>query len=222
MELPREVPVMVLRNTTLFPLAPLPLFIFEPRYRRMLADALESHRMLCVAMRKPGSRSETPMTVAGLGLIRVAVTHPDGTTHLILQGLVRVALRQMVRLRPYRVARIEPLATPPCDNVKTDALLAKVRELVQEGFDLGLPLVFPLLPPSQHAKPPPDFAAQMLGLLNSITDPEEAADLVSCAILPDARQRQAMLETLEVETRLRRLIQFLLGEIRRHRQTRHD
>jgi ATP-dependent Lon protease len=222
MQLPREVPVMVLRNTTLFPQAPLPLYIFEPRYRQMLADVLETHRTFCVAMRKPGSRSETPVTIAGLGLIRVAVTHPDGTTHLILQGLARVALRETVRLRPYRVARIELLQTPPCDNVKTDALLAKVRELVQEGCDLGLPLVFPLLPPNETLKPPPDFVEQMVGLLNSINDPEEAADLVSCAVLPDARQRQAMLETLEVETRLRRLIQFLLGEIRRYRQAHHD
>lgn len=222
MQWPREVPVMVLRNTTLFPQAPLPLFIYEARYRRMLADVLESHRMFCVAMRKPDSRGETPVAIAGLGLIRVAVTHPDGTTHLILQGLTRVKLGETVRRRPYRVARIEPLQTPPCDNVKTDALLAKVRELVQEGCDLGLPLVFPLLPPSEVAKPPPDFVEQMVGLLNSINDPDEAADLVSCAILPDARQRQAMLETLEVETRLRRLIQFLLAEIRRHRQAHHD
>lgn len=222
MQLPREVPVMVLRNTTLFPQAPLPLFIYEPRFRRMLADVLESHRMFCVAMRKPGSRGETPVGVAGLGLVRVAVQHPDGTSHLILQGLIRVALRETVRTRPYRVVRIEPLLAPPCDNVKTDALLAKVRELVQEGCDLGLPLAFPLLPPSECVKPPPDFVEQMLQLLNSINDPDEAADLVSCAILPDARQRQAMLETLEVETRLQRLIQFLLGEIRRHRRAHHD
>ena len=83
---------MTLPNATLFPQALLPLYIFEPRYRQMLADALHSNRMFSVAMQKPGSTRETPSPVAGLGLIRVSVGHRDGTSHLILQGLARVEL----------------------------------------------------------------------------------------------------------------------------------
>ena len=101
MELPSEVPVMTLPNATLFPQALLPLYIFEPRYRQMLADALHSNRMFSVAMRRPGSTRETPLPVAGLGLIRVSVGHRDGTSHLILQGLVRVELGKAVRYKPY-------------------------------------------------------------------------------------------------------------------------
>ena len=92
MKLPREVPVMTLPNATLFPQALLPLYIFEPRYRQMLADALHSHRMFSVAMQQPGTKRESPSPVAGLGLIRVSVGHRDGTSHLVLQGLARVEL----------------------------------------------------------------------------------------------------------------------------------
>src|SRR6266849_10021499 len=106
MKMPREVPIMTLPNATLFPQALLPLYIFEPRYRQMLADALRSDRMFSVAMQKPGSRREIPSPVAGLGLIRVSVGHRDGTSHLILQGLARVELEETVRYRPYRVQRI--------------------------------------------------------------------------------------------------------------------
>jgi Lon protease-like protein len=220
MQLPREVPVMTLPNVTLFPQALLPLYIFEPRYRRMLADALEAHRMFCVAMRKPGRRRETPVPVAGLGVIRVSVQHPDRTSHLILQGLTRVALEETVSTRPYRVARIKPLAAPPCDSVAADALLAKVRELVQERFTLGLP--FPSLPETPFVHPPQLSQQDVMKLLDSIADPEQAADLVSCAVLPDPLARQAMLETVDVESRLRRLIQFMLGEIRGRRKERHE
>src|SRR5215468_9744253 len=124
MKLPPEVPVMTLPNATLFPQALLPLYIFEPRYRQMLADALHTNRMFSVAMQKPGSTRESPAPVAGLGLIRVSVGHRDGTSHLILQGLARVELEQTVRYKPYRVQRIRPLSTPPCDSVAADALLA--------------------------------------------------------------------------------------------------
>src|SRR6185503_18359482 len=102
---------MTLPNATLFPQALLPLYIFEPRYRQMLSDALHNSRVFAVAMRRPGSSRETPLPVAGVGLIRVSVRHKDGTSHLILQGLARVELEEVVQVKPYRVARVRPLAT---------------------------------------------------------------------------------------------------------------
>jgi ATP-dependent Lon protease len=221
MKIPREIPVMTLPNATLFPQALLPLYIFEPRYRQMLADALNSNRMFSVAMQKQGSSRETPSSVAGLGLIRVSVDHRDGTSHLILQGLARVALEEAVRYKPYRIQRIKPLQAPPCDNVKVDALVAKLRELLQERIQLGLPFPFPVMSPGQPdaGSVPPSFSPkEILNYLDSITDPEQAADLVSCAVLPGAVERQTILETVDVEVRLRRLIHFLLAEIRNKRK----
>jgi len=212
---------MTLPNATLFPQALLPLYIFEPRYRQMLADALNSNRMFSVAMQKQGSLRETPSPVAGLGLIRVSVGHRDGTSHLILQGLARVELEEAVKYKPYRVQRIKPLRAPPCDNVKVDALVAKLRELLQERIHLGLPFPFPVMSPGQqeNGSAPPSFSPkEILNYLDSITDPEQAADLVSCAVLPGAAERQAILETVDVEVRLRRLIHFLLAEIREKRK----
>jgi len=204
---------MTLPNATLFPQALLPLYIFEPRYRKMLEDALRSSRMFAVAMRKPGSTREVPSLVAGLGLIRVSVQHADETSHLILQGLTRIELEETVRYKPYRIQRIRPLATPPCDSVAADALLAKVRELLRERIQMGLPL-----PPFPSASSSVS-GEEVLKYLDSIEDPEQAADLVSCAVLPDAAERQTILETIDVETRLRRLIQFLLAEIRKRRKS---
>lgn len=214
---------MTLPNATLFPQALLPLYIFEPRYRQMLADALHSNRMFSVAMQRPGNSRETPAPIAGLGLIRVSVGHSDGTSHLILQGLARVELKEAVRYKPYRIQRIRPLETPPCDNVKVDALVAKVRELLEERIDLGLPFPFPVMSPEKGSKDnstSPSFSPkEILNYLDSITDPEQAADLVSCAVLPGAVERQTILETVDVEARLRRLIHFLLAEIRAKRKT---
>ena len=213
MKLPRETPVMTLPNATLFPQTLLPLYIFEPRYRQMLADALHSNRMFAVAMQKPGNTRETPSPVAGLGLIRVSVRHKGDTSHLILQGIARVELDQTVRYKPYRVQRIRPLETPPCDGVAVDALLAKLRELLQERIALNLP--FPALPLTSHKseKQPTFSAEEVLSYLDTLTDPEQTADLVSSAVLANGPDRQAILETIDVEARLRRLIQFLMAEI---------
>lgn len=212
MKIPREVPVMILPNATLFPQALLPLRIFEPRYRQMLADALHSHRLFAVAMQRSGSHRESPAPVAGLGLVRVAVRHKDGTSNLILQGLARVELEAAVRYKPYRIQRIRPLETPPCDNVRVDALVAKMRELLEERIELALPF-------SSGAVPSAAAPKEILTYLDAVSDPEQATDLVSCAVLSGARERQAILETVDVEERLRRLINFLLAEIRKKRKS---
>lgn len=220
-QLPSEVPVMTLPNATLFPQALLPLYIFEPRYRQMLADVLKADRLFAVAMQKPGRMRETPAPVAGLGLVRVSVGHRNGTSHLILQGLVRVELEAVRRYRPYRVQRIRVLETPPANAVATDALLAKVHELLARRLQLGLPFPFPTmgakksgdgLPPTCSAL----AARDMLDHVASLKNPEHVADLVSCAVLRAATRRQTILETLDLEARLRRLILFLLAEIKEH------
>ncbi|PWU17468.1 MAG: hypothetical protein C5B50_11250 [Verrucomicrobia bacterium] len=217
MKVPFEVPVMTLRDATLFPHELRPLYIFEPRYRQMLREVLEGNRLFSVAMQKPGVAREIPAPVAGLGLIRVAFSHPDGTSHLILQGLARVELQQTVRTKPYRVHRVRRLQTPPCDELKVDALVARMRELLAERMDLELPF-----PPHLHSgaigqlnkekKTAGLSPRDILKFLDSVTDPEQVADLVSCAVLPGGAERQTILETLNVESRLQQLIQFLLAE----------
>lgn len=212
---------MTLPSATLFPQALLPLYIFEPRYRRMLADALKSNRMFSVAMQQPDHSRETPCAVAGLGLIRVAVDHDDGTSHLILQGLARIELGDTVQQKPYRVQQIRALRADPKDTVVVDALVAKVHELVERRIKMGdCPFPFPALrtsdAPAKKSAGGPQFSAKdLLHYLENLQDADQVADLVSCALLPDPLERQKILETVDLETRLKRLIHFLMDEIAR-------
>jgi ATP-dependent Lon protease len=222
MELPSFVPVMTLPSATLFPQALLPLYIFETRYRRMLADSLKSDRMFSVAMQKPERQRESPCKVAGLGLIRVSVDHQDGTSHLILQGLTRIELVSTIQLKPYRIAAIRPLVAEQDNRVLIDALVAKVHELVEERVQMAPP-PFPFAglknAPGKKAGGQENFApGEVLQYLESIQDPEQLSDLVSCALLSGAIERQTILETVPVEERLKHLIHFLMEEIRRLRK----
>src|ERR1043166_2303132 len=223
MDLPREVPVMTLPNAILFPQAMLPLYLFEPRYQRMLSDALGTHRMFSVAMQKPGRTRETPCSVAGLGLIRASVARKDGTSNLVLQGIVRVELTATVRYRPYRVHRIRALSSSATDSVAVDALTVKVLELVSERLEQGFELPFHVLKKLGQLEEldtddlPPDFALkQGIEILVRLNNPEQIADLVSGTLLASPLERQLLLETVDLETRLKHLIHFLMAEIRSH------
>jgi hypothetical protein len=172
-------------------------------------------------MQRPDRIRESPCPVAGLGLIRVSVDHANGTSHLILQGLTRVELGPAVQRRPYRVHAIRPLRAQPVDNVKIDALAGRLRELVEQRIKLGgLPFPFPGSPqtgsgPSPGLPAAPFTAKEVSNYLRGLASPDQFADFVSCALLHDAEERQSILETIDVEPRLQRLIHFLMAEIAR-------
>lgn len=225
MEIPTEAPVMILPGATLFPEALLPLHIFEARYRRMLAAVLSSHRMFVVAMQKPDGTRTTPAAIAGLGLVRVCVDHEDGTSHLILQGVSRVELTGRLKQRPFPMSGIRPLRAPACDSVAIDALMAKVRDLVTERIQLGFNTDVPG-PRKLKAKikmaQAQITAPEIIRCLEKLDDPDQVADLVSSAFLSRANQKQIILETVEVEPRLKHLIHFLMAEISQQQKNHSD
>lgn len=210
---------MILNGAILFPRAYLPLYIFEPRYRRMLADSLASHRLFCVAMQKPGTSRETPSQIAGLGLIRAAVTGADGTSHVILEGLTRVELGKASKYRPYRLHPAKRLDTTGSDSGAVDALTVKVLDLVAERFSKNstfLPQIAQAFEKLDAMEDPESSkntpAESIVKYLSKVQNPDHLADLVSFTMLGKAHQRQTILETVNLEHRLKCLIHFLIAE----------
>jgi Lon protease-like protein len=86
-----------LPNVVLFPGGLLPLHIFEPRYRQMVADAVGSDRLITMVLLKPGFDADyegAPAihTVGCIGSIVEHQTLADGRSNLVLQGLARVRI----------------------------------------------------------------------------------------------------------------------------------
>src|ERR1700751_5573095 len=132
---------MALSNAVLFPHSLLPLYIFEERYREMLSHSLDGDRMFSVALVKRGieeaSGLEDLHPIAGLGLIRACVGNENGTSNLVLQGLVRIRLLGLVQERPFRMARVELVKSKAANLVETDALSVKVVEFCARIEELG-------------------------------------------------------------------------------------
>ena len=200
-ELPAAVPVMPLPGVLLFPNALLPLHIFEPRFREMLARALDDNRMLCVALVKPERQqwrtSADFFSVSTVGLIRACIGRSDGTSDLILQGIRRVRFSDFEQETPFPIARIKPLKTRANPTFETDALATKVVEF------------YTRLKSSERALP-----EKIDRYLDEMSDPEMLADLIASTFVTGATRRQQLLEELDLNQRLRLLIQYLREENR--------
>lgn len=199
LHLPRHVPVMFLPETVLLPHVLLPLFIFEPRYRAMLAHCLEQQRIFCVAMMRPGITDVTGpgefYEVAGAGLVRACVGREDGTSHLVLQGLTRVRLGAFVQETPFRIAEVTPLSSIAEEDPELPGLCRQLREKAAGML------------------PDPSTERQKLQeQLAEVDDPGVLSDVVAHTFLRGGERQQQVLEELHVGRRVREVLRLLREE----------
>jgi len=116
--LPSELPLFPLPNVVLFPAALLPLHVFEPRYRAMVADALEGERLIGMVMLRPGWDRDyegTPAVypIGCAGFITHAERLPDGRYNMVLRGHEKFRILDERPARDgaerYRIARIDAI-----------------------------------------------------------------------------------------------------------------
>jgi Lon protease-like protein len=192
-----DVPVFPLPQAVLFPRALLPLHIFEPRYRAMVAHCIASHRGIVLARL---SENEGPdeegrprfERVAGLGLIVQHQPLPGGRSNIVLLGTARVAIEERPSGDPFRRVRAtllpdEGLAVSAADRSALVALASTCANELRKRTNI-------------------DFTVP------ADATPDALADLCAQHLLLDADARQAMLEERDVATRVKRVIGALAAQ----------
>ena len=173
----------------------------------MLEEVLEGDRLFAVAMMDPESFDEEPAGVGGIGMVRACRENPDGTSNLFLQGLARVIIHEVADREPYPKLRIEPVTPPDEPSLKAEALAIKVKELVRRQLGVEEPEEREELTPEM-----PDPKRQLANSVAKLDSPPQIADLVTYALINDPGRKQELLETLVIEDRLDKLIEFLMEQ----------
>jgi len=129
--LPTIIPIFPLPNLVLFPGLNVPLHIFEPRYREMIADVADSHAMIGMALLKGDWQAEDHpfpdiFEVGCAGKIGGLVKLADGRYNIVLEGIGEFRIVREIRDRPYRQAQVNWCPVPPgaldCDAETMDSL----------------------------------------------------------------------------------------------------
>jgi Lon protease-like protein len=130
-KLPATIPIFPLQDVMLFPNISRPLYIFEPRYRAMVADALKGDRIIGMVLLRPGYEADyegrPPVFPIGCaGFITDFEQLPDGRYTIVLHGSVKFRITGEDQSRPYRLARVD--AMPETLDDADKAALSKERE----------------------------------------------------------------------------------------------
>ncbi len=187
---------MLLPDCTLFPHGGLPLYIYEPRYRKMLEDALEGDCFFAVArltgaVKDPPSGGVAP--VGTIGLVRASREQEDGTSQLLLHGVMRVRFTEWHAERDYPYASIEPVVSVFAPESQSVAAMKTLRGAVEDA-------IRPL---------PEEVQAGVFALLDRADDPGLMTDIVCQQFIHEPDLRQDLLEMESVGGRIPVICEYL-------------
>jgi len=200
---PEQVPILPLRDTVLFPQSALPLGAGRESSLRLLEEVVRGSRLIGVfTQRDPGT--EDPQLadlhrVGTLATVHKVLKQPDGTVRLVVQGLRRIRITEMMQVRPFLAARVAevPEVSPAPGDLEMEALARNAANLFRQVVELS-----PMLPD------------ELGTAVQNATQPDRLADLVA-ATLPvlTTQVKQELLETADVKARLARLVAVLTKEV---------
>lgn len=191
----RELPLFPL-NTVLFPSLPLPLHIFEERYKLMIGTCVVTDNLFGVCLIKEGVEVGGPAEPFEIGTVaRIAEVErlPDGRMNLMTFGIQRFRLDEVVQREPYLVGRVvvlDPGQEPTADELVADVadrLLRYLREV--RG------------------------AARLPDRGELLADVDRLSYLAAATLGLPPRERQSFLETDSAAERLRQARDLLRREI---------
>lgn len=137
-----ELPLFPLR-TVLFPGRPLPLHIFEDRYRELLADVLDTDRRFGVVAIRQGAEVAGDAEVFDVGTvaeIEGVEYHDDGRADITTRGVERFRIVDLLHDRPYLRARVRPCVDAGARNGGVAEPAAVLRRVLGPYLaDLGAP-----------------------------------------------------------------------------------
>lgn len=196
-----------LPQTVLFPGIVKTLHIFEPRYRKMMEDCLNSDRLITMAMLYPDQVDEAGnpqiAPVVCVGRVVSEVRLDDGRYNLMLIGIKRaLVIRELVMDTPYRMAEVDVLEESSIAAAEEDSL----REALAVQFRL-------------LASNNPEWNVEPLEQMFDHDLPlARIADMVCYAAGVDPLNQQRVLETLDVRARTKLVIELVNNQIEYLRQ----
>ena len=197
-----ELPILPVRETVLFPNAILPLTVGRENSLRLINDLKENEKFIgVVAQRDPRVDNPQPVDLFQIGtaaFVHKIIKLPSQSLFIFVEGLQRIALDQVTQAEPYLRAQVKTLQDVAGERGPGfEALVQSVTSLFQQVVQLS-----------------PTLSDDLSTVVMNIDDPGRLSDFIA-ANLPSLvpSERQELLESLDLKSRLERLNKHLAHEI---------
>jgi ATP-dependent Lon protease len=197
----RELPLVALRETVIFPEMIVPLQVGRDKSVAALNAAVASNGPIALVTQRQAEREEIEdpselYSVGTLAKIAQVVQLQDGTVRAIVQGQGRLKVIDFAQTSPYIVVRVEELPDVTPEGIEVQALMRSVQAQIEQYVANGAPV-------------PPEAAVAA----RNISDPGLLADMIAYSPDLSTEQRMQLLEKTDVLERLKLVSNFLARQI---------
>ena len=197
---PETLPLLPLRGVVIFPSAIVPLLISRGSSLRLVEDCLAGERMLgLIAQKNPEDESPDPTGLfprGTAGRILKMLKYPDGSIRILVQGLRRIEVAEYVQREPYFRAQVRQLQGQFQPSKDLEAVQANMVNQFAKFVSM-----IPYLPDELQV------------VVMNIKDPGKVTDLVASNLNISLEEKQDLLNTIDVRSRLEKLSAILNREI---------
>jgi ATP-dependent Lon protease len=196
---PDVLAVLPLRDTVVYPEMAAPVLVGQARSIELVDDALKAGRLVALVTQKNAEMiahgAEDLFRVGTMAAI-YELGRTDESVRLVVQGIERIRVLELIRTQPYLVARVEPAPEREETGIELDALLQAVKDLFARFVRLA-----------------PELSGELSSAAERMTDARQLAYLVGSVIPLSTHARQEVLEMDLVSARLRRVVDALQHEL---------
>lgn len=198
-EIKKNVPLLPLRGLLVYPTMVLHLDVGREKSVQALEQAMMNDHMIFLATQReisidePGE--EEIFKVGTYTKIKQMLKLPNGTIRVLVEGLNRAQIESYVELEDYTSVDIKELAEEDLKDAEAEALM---RTLL-DHFD-------------QYIKISKKISAETYATVTDIEEPGRMADIVASHLPLKLKDKQEVLETVDVKKRLNRVISLIHNE----------
>src|SRR5438067_11421271 len=198
---PDQLSILPLRNSVLFPGSIIPIDVGRRKSVRLVEEAISKERPVIGILTQRDARTEDPtendMYRVGCAarILKVIKLAKDNFS-VILQGVSRIRIAEYSQQEPFILARVQAVPDPTTTDVELDALVMNLKDIAKRVIKL-----MPELPKEAGA------------LVDSVTEAGHLADLITSHLELEVGEKQDVLETFDLKTRTRKVLQFLSRQL---------
>ncbi|HEX5751890.1 MAG TPA: endopeptidase La, partial [Archangium sp.] len=196
-DIPQVLPILPLRNSVFFPGGVLPLAVGRQKTIALIKDAVRDDQVIGVVTQRRAEEEDPGAsdlyTMGTVARIVKLLKMGEDNYSLVVQGLARFRVMDLVQEAPYLKARVEAVEDrTSAENVEVEALGINLKKLAREVIELM-----------------PELPAAATELVESITHPGHLADLIAANVDVPIEEKQAVLETVDLKARMKLVLELL-------------
>lgn len=200
-ELPDDVIALIpMRNVVLFPHVLMPITVGRIKSLATVEHALQSSSSIGIVLQRDAAADDPGLDeLCSIGTVARIVRHitsADGTQHIVCQGVERFQIEALIEGYPFLAARISYIEDTSQPSTQAEALAVQLRERATEILSLL-----------------PGIPAELGHALQTTRAPAQLADITASLLDTEVNEKQVLLETINLEERLQKVLKVLSHRI---------